>query len=92
MHWDDRKFPGSIRATIHQKKEPVLGLRIYPGYKRDSRLLPYHGVTLVTQDVHGGIVMRIEPEINVVGRDSFQRYISDSGVTDLYLDTKVADR
>ena len=43
-------------------------------------------------DVPGGIVTRIEPETNVVGRDSFQRYISDSGVTDLYLDTKIADR
>lgn len=42
-------------------------------------------------DVPGGIVVRIEPEINVVGRD-VQRYIPDSGVTDLYLDTKVADR
>ena len=43
-------------------------------------------------DVPGGIVVRIEPEINVVGRDSVQRYIPDSGVTDLYLDTKIADR
>lgn len=34
LHWDETRFPDSIRATIHQKKEPVLGLRVYPEYKK----------------------------------------------------------
>lgn len=73
--------PTSFTVVIATLRTPLTTLRITSPWVAGS--LPL--------DVPGGIVVRIEPEINVVGRD-VQRYIPDSGVTDLYLDTKVADR
>ena len=87
LHWDETHFPGSIRATIHQKKEPVLGLRVYPEYKRSSRLLPYHGVAVIKRGVDDNPVMEIVPEISVIGRERFKRFVLLTGSTDLYVDT-----
>jgi hypothetical protein len=36
MSWEEKYFPNSIRATIHQKQQDILGLRIYPEYKKTS--------------------------------------------------------
>lgn len=47
MSWEEKYFPNSIRATIHQKQQDILGLRIYPEYKKTSKLLPYHGVAVL---------------------------------------------
>lgn len=44
VSWESLLGNNSIRATIHTKDIRVLGLRIYPEYKKDSRLLPYHGI------------------------------------------------
>lgn len=44
-----RQFgPNYVRSTIHvSSASPILGLRIYPDYKRSSDQLPYHGVPVL---------------------------------------------
>lgn len=84
-NWEKRHFPNAIRATIHAKKIPVLGLRLYPEYKLGSRLLPYHGIaTLVPGDNDGAEMMEIRHKINVIGNPSFTRVIDEKGLTQFY--------
>lgn len=85
LDWEDTHFPDSIRATIHHKKLDVMGLRVYPRYKLGSRLLPYHGVALISSNDEGGYQMQVLPEISMVDRDEYTRYITNDGFTDLYL-------
>ena len=60
---------------------------MYPEYKRNSRLLPYHGVAVIKRGVDDNPVMEIAPEISVIGRERFKRFILPTGSTDLYVDT-----
>lgn len=85
VSWEDKYFPNSIRATIHQKQQDVLGLRIYPEYKKSSKLLPYHGVA-VLKKVSGKHRMFIQPEINIASQIGYERYINNYGFSDFYMD------
>lgn len=76
-------FPHGIRATIHMKNIPVLGLRVYPEYKLRSTLLPYHGIAVIEYVSR----MRrhrvtIEPELLITG--DVTRIIDPFGVTVFY--------
>ena len=83
--WESLYFPNSIRATIHVKKLPVLGLRLYPDYKIASRLLPYHGIAVVTRDKETQIErMDIRHEITVIGNPDYTRVTSSDGITQFY--------
>jgi pyoverdine/dityrosine biosynthesis protein Dit1 len=85
VNWEDAYFPNSIRATIHAKKAPVLGLRIYPRYKRGSRLLPYHGIAVISQTPQSDqYEMDIAQEIMVCGNDRFRKVVDQRGVTMFY--------
>ena len=84
-NWENIYFPNAIRATIHTKKIPVLGLRLYPKYKLSSRLLPYHGIALVTESVKdGGERMEIVHEISVVGNPRYTKVVDTDGVIQYY--------
>lgn len=60
--WEQRFFPDALRGTIHHKTTPVIGVRVYPEYKKSSKLLPYHGIAVVRHK-HGNWKLTIEPEI-----------------------------
>lgn len=85
IDWERRFFPKAIRATIHTKALPVLGLRLYPEYKLASRLLPYHGVPILEpSDMNSGTRMRIAHEITVIGNPIFRRVVDQEGHTIFY--------
>src|SRR5882724_11851953 len=46
------RFPDATRVTchIHRGERLTLGLRSYTDFQRTSKLLPYHGVPLVSRD------------------------------------------
>lgn len=84
-NWEGRYFPHAIRATIHVKKIPVLGLRLYPEYKQGSRLLPYHGIAVVYPGENDGAErMEILQEITVIGNPAYTRVVDASGFTRFY--------
>lgn len=84
-NWEKHHFPNAIRATIHAKKIPVLGLRLYPEYKLSSRLLPYHGIAVMVPDDNGDAErMEIRHEITVIGNPFFTRVVDEKGLTQFY--------
>ncbi|OOR84302.1 hypothetical protein B0180_04820 [Moraxella canis] len=84
LSWEEKYFPNSIRATIHQKQQDILGLRIYPEYKKASKLLPYHGIA-VLKTLDGNDCMLIQPEINVASQIGVKRYINNYNFSDFYI-------
>ena len=89
IQWNALCFPGAIRATIHTKGSPVLGLRIYPEYKYCSTLLPYHGIAVLTYSEKAGRYrMSIQPELLVLGRHNVVRVVNNEGVTWFYQDVR----
>lgn len=88
-NWEKHHFPNTIRATIHAKKIPVLGFRLYPEYKLGSRLLPYHGIAVVVSSDNGDAeLMEIRHEITVIGNPSFTRVVDEKGLTQFYEPSK----
>ncbi|WP_114801119.1 hypothetical protein U0021_05250 [Moraxella canis] len=84
LSWEEKYFPNSIRATIHQKQQDILGLRIYPEYKKASKLLPYHGIA-VLKTLDGNDCMLIQPEINAASQTGVKRYINNYNFSDFYI-------
>jgi pyoverdine/dityrosine biosynthesis protein Dit1 len=85
LQWEDRFFPDAVRATIHTKRMPVLGLRVYPEYKFRSNLLPYHGIGVISYSVKSrSHRLTIEPEMFVNGRDNVTRVVDETGTTVFY--------
>ena len=74
-----------VKTEIHQKQQDILGLRIYPEYKKTSKLLPYHGVA-VLKKVDEKYCMLIQPEINIASQIGCKRYINNYAFSDFYLD------
>jgi pyoverdine/dityrosine biosynthesis protein Dit1 len=76
--------PHYIRATIHvSRSSPVLGLRIYPDYKRSSDQLPYHGVPLLYREGER-IKMLVAPETRFWRDGSLERVTHQNGETYFY--------
>ncbi|WP_200873440.1 L-tyrosine/L-tryptophan isonitrile synthase family protein [Actinokineospora spheciospongiae] len=86
LEWEELAFPGAVRATIHTKSIPVLGLRIFPEYKFSARLLPYHGIGVLSRSVKTGRYrMGVRPEMFVHGRPDMRRIVDERGITSFYL-------
>jgi hypothetical protein len=83
---DRRLFPNALRATVHkgakQGRTP-LGLRPYPEYYRSTRILPYHGVALLTQHEESWKAT-VHPEIALRGRSDLVRCLTSEGTTWFY--------
>ena len=80
--------PNYVRATIHRAIEtPVLGLRIYPDYKKSSQQLPYHGVPLLHRD-RGRVKMLVAPETRFYGDPTLERVTHNNGETYFYQSVK----
>lgn len=76
--------PNYIRATIHvSRSTPVLGLRIYPDYKRSSDQLPYHGVPLIYREGER-IKMLVAPETRFWRDGTLERVTHQNGETYFY--------
>ena len=76
--------PNYIRATIHlSRSSPVLGLRIYPDYKRSSDQLPYHGVPLLYRE-GARIKMLVAPETRFWQDGTLERVTHQNGETYFY--------
>ncbi|MBP0616596.1 L-tyrosine/L-tryptophan isonitrile synthase family protein [Jiella mangrovi] len=86
LQWEEQFFPNAVRATIHTKGVPVLGLRLYPEYKLRANLLPYHGIGVLRFGPKYGLhYMTVEPEMFVCGREEFTRITDERGTTLHYL-------
>ncbi|SFN88913.1 L-tyrosine/L-tryptophan isonitrile synthase family protein [Xenorhabdus japonica] len=83
IRWEKNIFPNAIRATIHHKTIPSIGVRIYPDYKSHSPHLPYHGIAVI-ENRNNVWRMSIEQEIHQHGKRL--RVINDRGVSDFYVD------
>ena len=85
LEWENLFFPGSVRATIHTKKVPVLGLRLYPEYKFSSTLLPYHGIGVLSRSSRTGTHrLTVRPEMFVAGDPEYTRVVNAEKVTLFY--------
>ncbi|MCY2966345.1 MAG: hypothetical protein NT069_22390 [Planctomycetota bacterium] len=80
-----RRFgPNYVRATIHVARvTPILGLRIYPDYKRSSQQLPYHGVPLLERE-RDQVKMLVAPECRFWRDATLERVTHHDGETFFY--------
>ncbi|MDE9496547.1 L-tyrosine/L-tryptophan isonitrile synthase family protein [Xenorhabdus bovienii] len=88
IRWENTLFPNAIRATIHHKTIPLMGVRIYPGYKSHSPNLPYHGIAVI-ENRKNVWQMSIEQEIHQHGKRL--RIINNRGVSDFYVDADILE-
>lgn len=75
-----RLWPSAIRATCHKGPKNgrwAIGLKPYPEYYGSCKLLPYHGMPLITRDSKGKPKLEIAPEVLLRGRDDLIRVTSD---------------
>jgi hypothetical protein len=80
----ERFGPNYVRATIHvSSASPVLGLRIYPDYKRSSDQLPYHGVPLLYRS-GDRVKMLVAPETRFWRDSTLERVTHRDGETYFY--------
>lgn len=82
----DSIFPNNIRVTCHKGLKngiAVIGLRPYPEYYGSSKLLPYHGVPIITNSKNK-LKLDILPEIMLRGRLDLTRVVNEKGQTYYY--------
>lgn len=82
----EKLFPNNIRVTCHKglkNGKAVIGLRPYPEYYGSSKLLPYHGVPILTNSKHG-LKLDVHPEVMLRGRMDLVRVIDERGHTYYY--------
>jgi len=80
-----------IRATIHTKDIPVLGLRIYPEYKKNSRLLPYHGIGYFYLK-NNKYKMKIMTEMEAVLIPGVIKIEDENGITQGYISEAISEK
>jgi len=94
-----RLWPNAIRATCHKGPKNdrwAVGLKPYPEYYGSCKLLPYHGMPVITRSAKGHPKLEIAPEVLLRGREDLVRVTSD-GRDEVYaylaldLDTEIAD-
>lgn len=71
-----RNWPHAIRATCHKGEKNghwPIGLKTYPEYYGSCKLLPYHGMPLISKNKKNKIRLEIYPEVLLRGRDDLIR-------------------
>jgi|GEM_PF-2871916 len=71
-----RLWPNAIRATCHKGPKNghwAVGLRTYPEYYGSCKLLPYHGMPIISKDSKGKAKLEIVPEVLLRCRDDLIR-------------------
>jgi hypothetical protein len=71
-----RLWPGALRATCHKGPKNgrwALGLKPYPEYYGSCKLLPYHGMPIISHSKKGAPRLEIEPEVLLRSRDDLIR-------------------
>lgn len=79
-------WPGHVRATCHKGTKnglAVIGLRPYPEYYGSSKLLPYHGVPIITHN-KSRLRLDIEPEVMLRDRQDLVRVVDQNAETYFY--------
>lgn len=75
-----RLWPNAIRATCHKGQKNghwALGLRPYPEYYGSCKILPYHGMPIITRDSKNAPKLEIAPEVLLRGRTDMVRVTFD---------------
>jgi hypothetical protein len=73
-----------LRATVHvSRQHPILGLRLFPDYKRCSLQLPYHGVPLLREE-GTRVRMLVAPETRFYFDPTLERVVDPAGQTYFY--------
>lgn len=75
-----RLWPNAIRATCHKGPKNgrwAIGLKPYPEYYGSCKLLPYHGMPIITRDSKMRPRLEIAPEVLLRGREDLVRVTSD---------------
>jgi pyoverdine/dityrosine biosynthesis protein Dit1 len=75
-----RLWPDAIRATCHKGAKNgrwAVGLKPYPEYYGTCKLLPYHGMPIITKDSKGRPRLEISPEVLLRSREDLVRVTSD---------------
>lgn len=75
-----RLWPDAIRATCHKGPKNgrwAIGLRTYPEYYGSCKLLPYHGMPIISRDSKGRPKLEITPEVLLRSRSDLIRVTSD---------------
>lgn len=91
ISWESLLGNNSIRATIHTKDIPVLGLRIYPEYKKNSRLLPYHGIGYFYLK-NNKYKMKIMTEMEAVSIPGVIKIEDQNGITQGYISEAISEK
>lgn len=71
-----RLWPNAIRATCHKGPKNgrwAIGLRTYPEYYGSCKLLPYHGMPIITKSHKGKPKLEIAPEVLLRSRNDLIR-------------------
>ena len=84
ISWEHLVSENFIRSTIHTKEIPVLGLRIYPEYKKSSKLLPYHGIAVFSKK-NEKYRMKILTEMEAVSLPNILKIKGKDGLTQGYI-------
>lgn len=77
-----RLWQNALRATCHKGQKHgrwAIGLRPYPEYYGSCKLLPYHGMPLISLDRKGCPKLEIKPEVLLRSRSDLVRVTSDGG-------------
>lgn len=71
-----RLWPSAIRASCHKGQKNgrwAMGLRTYPEYFGSCKILPYHGMPIISMTSKGKIKLEIEPEVMLRSRKDLIR-------------------
>ncbi|MCG8344887.1 MAG: L-tyrosine/L-tryptophan isonitrile synthase family protein [Chlorobiales bacterium] len=71
-----RLWPNAIRASCHKGQKNgrwAMGLRTYPEYFGSCKILPYHGMPVISKTSKGKIRLEIEPEVMLRSREDLIR-------------------
>ena len=71
-----RLWPNAIRASCHKGQKNgrwAMGLRTYPEYFGSCKILPYHGMPIISKTSKGEMKLEIEPEVMLRSREDLIR-------------------
>ena len=71
-----RLWPDAIRASCHKGQKNgrwAMGLRTYPEYFGSCKILPYHGMPIISKTSKGKVKLEIEPEVMLRSREDLIR-------------------
>lgn len=90
-----RLWPQALRATCHKGPKNgrwPIGLKTYPEYYGSCKLLPYHGMPLISRNSKGRPKLTIEPEVLLRSRLDLVRVMSSGDEVYAYIEQGLHDQ